>query len=75
MYFPNTPLWWSKVCVQCDSSKHFFLWEYPPPHCNPVFTGETNEGAHNKVIEGGREGEMVWWDDQQKSPAEISCAC
>jgi len=21
-YFPNTPLWWSKVCAQCNFSEH-----------------------------------------------------
>jgi len=29
------------------------LWEYPPPHCHPVFDLEINEGAQK--ISGWRE--------------------
>ena len=39
------------MCAQCDFSNHsgtFLLWEYLPPHCNPVFTVEINEGAQTK---------------------------
>ena len=44
------------MCVQCLNILAFLLYfgEFPPPHFNPVFTVEINDGAQKK---GGREGE------------------
>ena len=32
MYFPNSPMWWSKVCVQCDYSKHSGIFSFGNTH-------------------------------------------
>lgn len=48
----------SKVCAQHDFFKHSGIFgfgiEYPPPHCNPVFTVEIS-GYTQKMV-GKREG-------------------
>ena len=43
---------------------HIYFGEFPPPHCNPIFTLEITDGAQKK---GGRE---EWEGEEGKKDEE-----
>ena len=66
MYFPNTPLWWSKVCAQCELSKNSDIFCFGNTH--PLTEILYLLWGSMKVLEkkkrkegskGGREGYML----------------